>query len=320
LDVRLLLGRDAGEEVAVDKADIAALLALLAALASAIGNVVRQKSAHEVTDKKVGQVALFRMSVRDRLWQLGAVMAIANYVLQAAALSMGSVMLVTGLQVTALLFALPMYARMMHQRVSRWEWVWAAVLAGALAVVVTVGNPTAGHWRASVGTWTMVALTLGPALLLCMLGARIWAGRAIAALLLAVVAGAELALFAVLAKGVVDVLGRDPGAVFRTPELYACILAALAGMIVQQSAYRAGSLTAAMPAMTVAKPVVGSLLGVVVLGETLQAGEDTFFVLLVAAVVMVIATAALARGEAASVQGPRDPLFGTGQPAVATGS
>jgi hypothetical protein len=302
----------------MEKADLAALLALCAALASAIGNVVRQRSAQEITDKPVGHLELFRMSVRDRWWQMGAVAAIANYGLQAAALSMGSVMLVTGLQVTALLFALPMYARLTHQRVARWDWIWAAVLAGALAVVVTVGNPTAGYGRASLETWLVVAMTLGPAVLLCMLGARIWAGRPIAALLLAAVAGSELALFAVLAKGVVDVLGRDASAVFRTPELYACVLAALAGMVLQQSAYRAGSLNAAMPAMTIAKPTVGSLLGVLVLGETLHAGDETVLVLVAAAVVVIVATAALARGEAAAVQAQPETVVATGQPAVAT--
>jgi drug/metabolite transporter (DMT)-like permease len=310
--------RGAGEEIAMDKGDFAVLLALCAALASALGNVARQRSAQTVTDQPVGYVKLFGLSMRDYRWQLGALAAIANYALQAAALSMGSVIVVTGLQVTALLFALPIYARLNHLRITRWEWMWAALLAAALGVILTVGEPSAGRWRASLETWIVVAITLGPALVFCLLGARIWAGRAISAVLLALVSGSSLALFAVLAKGVVDVLGRDAGAVWRTPELYACVLAALAGMVFQQSAYRAGSLTAAMPAMTVAKPTVGSLLGVLVLGETVRAGDETIFVLLVAAAAVIIATAALARGEAAAAQGPRQKAIATGAPAVST--
>ena len=54
-------------------------------------------------------------------------------------------MLVTALQVTSLLFALPIYARLAHHRVTRWEWFWAVMLAGALAVLVTVGDPAAGE-------------------------------------------------------------------------------------------------------------------------------------------------------------------------------
>ncbi len=53
--------------------------------------------------------------------------------------------------------------------------------------------------------------------------------------------------------------------------------------------------------MTVAEPVVGSVLGVVVLGEALRPGDAGWLMLVVAVAVMVVATAALARGEAATV-------------------
>jgi threonine/homoserine efflux transporter RhtA len=51
--------------------------------------------------------------------------------------------------------------------------------------------------------------------------------------------------------------------------------------------------------MTVTEPVVGSVLGIVVLGETLRPGDAGWLTLIVAVAVMVVATAALARGEAA---------------------
>ena len=181
----------------------------------------------------------------------------------------------TGLQVTALLFALPLYARMTGAPVTRWDWSWAAILAAALAVVVTVGNPEAGHSRASLQTWLVVAAVAGPLVGLCLLGARLWPDRAIAAVLLAAVSGASLALFAVLVKGAVDAAKGGIVALLATPELYACIGAAVAGMVFQQSAYRGGPLNASMPTMTVAKPSVGALLGVFVLGETVNSGDET---------------------------------------------
>ncbi|ORV98370.1 DMT family transporter [Mycobacterium kyorinense] len=282
------------------RTDLAALIALCAALASAFGDVIRQRSAQEITDKQVGHLELFGMSLRDPRWWLGGAGAVANYALQAGALALASVMLVTSLQVTALLFALPIYARFTHHRVTRWEWMWAAVLAVALAVVVVVGDPTAGHSRASLETWIMVAIVMGPALVLCVLGARIWSGPA-AAVLLAVVAGSSLALFAVLTKGVVEVLEGGFGAVLRAPEFYAWIPSALAGMIFQQSAFRAGALTASLPTITVAKPVVASALGVIVLGESLRIDGAEGFVLTAAVAMVIIATVALARGEAATI-------------------
>ncbi|OBH02320.1 MULTISPECIES: DMT family transporter [unclassified Mycobacterium] len=283
------------------KVDVAALIALCAALASAVGDVIRQRSAHEITDKEVGHLELFRMSLRDKRWWLGGLAAIVNYSLQAGALAWGSVVLVTALQVTALLFALPIYARLTNYRVTRWEWVWAVVLAAALAVVIIVGDPRSGQERASVSTWLIVAAVMGPALVLCVVGARIWKGRPIAAVLLAVVAGSSLALFAVLTKGVVEEAEHGPGAVLRMPEFVPWLLVALCGMVFQQSAFRAGALTASLPTMTVAKPVVAGVLGVLVLGETLRASGPAALALISSVALVFIATVALARGEAASM-------------------
>ena len=245
-------------------------IALCAALASAIGDVIRQRSAQEITDKEVGHLELFWLSVRDPRWWMGGMGAVANYSLQAGALALGSVMLVTALQVTALLFALPIYARLAHHRVTRWEWTWAVMLAGSLAVLVTVGDPDPGNARGSLGSWLVVAAVMGPVLVLCVLGARLWARSAVAPVLLAVVAGSSLALFAVLTKGAVGAASGGFGAFLRAPESYCLLPAALAGMIFQQSAFRAGALTASLPTVTVAKPMVASLLGILVLGETLQ--------------------------------------------------
>lgn len=290
----------------MSNADLAALIALCAAMASAIGDVIRQRSAQEITDKQVGHLELFRLSLRDTRWWLGGGGAVTNYGLQAAALGLGSVMLVTALQVTSLLFALPIYARLVRQRVTRWEWMWAVLLAAALAVVVTVGHPHAGHSRGSLQTWIVVAVVMGPVLVLCVLAAHIWSGGPAAPVLLAVVAGSSLALFAVLTKGLVEIVGGGFGALLRSPEFYAWVPAALAGMIFQQSSFRAGALTASLPTVTVAKPVVASILGVLVLDETLNADGPQLFALIAAAVLVIVSTIGLARGEAATMAADAD--------------
>ena len=281
--------------------DIAILLALGAALVSALGSVIRQRSAHEIVDRPVGAWELFLLSLRDSRWWLGGAAAVGNYALQAAALSLGSVMLVTALQVTVLLFALPINARITHQRATAWEWVWAALLAVAVAVIVAVGNPTADQQRAPLRTWVVVILVMGPALVLCVLGARIWSG-AVAAVLLALVAGSSLALFAVLTKAVEEAVHGGLGALLRAPELYALIAVALAGMVFQQASFRAGDLTASLPTMTLAKPVVGWILGITVLSEELHVDGVKIVVLVAAVIVMVVSTVALARGEATTME------------------
>lgn len=168
----------------MDKADIAALLAVCAAFFIAIGDVLHQRTAHDVTDEPVSHIDVFMRLLRDRQWWLGSVVAAVGFALQAAALGLGSVLLVQALMVTSLLFALPINARLSHRRVTRWDWTWAALLTAAVAVIVVVGNPTAGHSRALLETWT-----------------------AVIAVLLAMVSGVLWGVFAVLTKGVVDRLG-----------------------------------------------------------------------------------------------------------------
>lgn len=284
----------------MEKADIAALLALGAAFFIAVGDVMHQRTAHDVTDEPVSHLGLFTRLLRDRQWWLGSIVSGVGFGLQAAALGLGSVLLVQAVLVTSLLFALPINARLTHRRVTRFEWVWAGLLAVSVAVIVTVGNPTEGHSRASFETWTLVIAVLGPALVACVIGARVFSGP-VSAVLLAIVSGALWGLFAVLTKGVVDRLDDGILALLKTPELYAWVVVAVAGTAWQQSSFRAGSLTASLPTMTVTEPIVGSVLGVVVLGEALRPGEAGWFTLVVAVAVMVFATAALARGEAATM-------------------
>jgi hypothetical protein len=285
----------------MSEAELAALIALAAALASAIGNVIRQRSAQEVTDKQVGHLTLFGMLLRDKRWWMGGIGDISSYCLLAWALDDGSVLLVMSLQVTALLFALPIYARLARHRITRREWTWAVLLSAALAIVIAVGQPAGGQQQASWQTWLVVAAVLGPPLVLCLLGARIWSDRPIAAVLLGAVAGSLLAVFAVLMKGVVDVLEHHAGDLLQTPQFYAWVFCGVAGMIIHQSAFRAGALTASFPTIIVAKPVLGGALGVIVLEETLGANGPEWFVLAAAAVLVIVATVGLARGEAATM-------------------
>ena len=62
----------------MDTSDIAVLPALGAAFFIAIGDVVHQRTAHEVTDEPVSHVELFTRLLRDRQWWLGSIVAVAG--------------------------------------------------------------------------------------------------------------------------------------------------------------------------------------------------------------------------------------------------
>lgn len=281
----------------MDQVDIAAVLALSSALCVAIGDVLQQRATHRITDTSVGQLQLFAKLARNQRWRWGVLILIGSIVLQAVALDRGSVLLVQALLVLSLLFALPISARLAQRPVTGREWIWAIVLTAAVSVIVTVGNPQAGHSNASLQTWAVVAAMLGPLLVGSIVAARLWGG-APAAVLFAFVSGSLWGIFAVLTKGVVHRLGEGGWTVLGSPELYAWLLVAVGGFAWEQSAFRAGALTASMPTLQVSQPVVAALLGVVVLGETLNTGRGGMVALIAAALVMAAATAELARVDA----------------------
>lgn len=282
------------------RTDLAIACALGAALFIALGDVLQQRSAHEVTDQPVGHIGLFLRLLRDRQWWLGSLLGAAGFGLQAAALGFGSVLLVQALLVSSMLFALPLSARFAGRRITRAQGLWALALTVAIAVIVTEGNPTEGHSRGELEIWAWAILTLGPALALCLAGARKYSGTPRAAVLLGLVSGSLWGVFAVLTKGIVDELDSGIWAVLKMPEIYAWAAVALAATALQQSAFRAGSMAASLPAAAVSEPVVGSVLGVAVLGEAINPGRSGWVAVGLAIAVMIVSTAALARSQAAA--------------------
>jgi hypothetical protein len=103
-----------------------------------------------------------------------------------------------------------------------------------------------------------------------------------------------------LTKGVIDQLSHGIPALLRMPELYVWAVVAVAATALEQSAFRAGPLTASLPAVNVSEPIVGSVLGITVLGETLNTNNIGLVAIGVSVAVMCAATVELARSQAAA--------------------
>jgi hypothetical protein len=275
---------------------LAAALALLAAALFAVAAAVQQWSAEAVPDDRAG-VGLVGTLVRQPLWRAGTCADVGGYVAQAAALGLGSLLLVQPLLVSSLLFALPLSARWAGRRLRRADRVWSALLAATLAVFVVSGEPTAGVDRVGLRAWLPAAAVLGLLVAGCLLGAALRRGTA-RAVLLAVATGVLYGLAAALTKGVVDLLGHGLLAVLTSAETYGLALALAAGTFLQQAAFQAGDLGASLPAVTVGEPVVAAAIGIGVLQEHLQADGAEWVLIAGLVAVMVMATVALARSSA----------------------
>jgi drug/metabolite transporter (DMT)-like permease len=281
---------------------LAAGLALVAAVLFAVASVVQQRSAAQVDDEQARGLRLVLALTRRPLWWAGTLSDTGGYVAQAAALGVGSLVLVQPLLVTSLLFALPLGAAWAGRRLGRREWLWAVLLAAALAVFVVAGQPTAGTDRAGLRQWLPAAVLLGIVVAVCLLGAATRRGT-VRALLLAVVTGIAYGVGAALTKGVVSTLHDGPVAVLGSWETYVLVVALTGGTLLQQSAFQAGDLGASLPAVTVGEPVVAVGIGIGVLHEQLHADGPEWVLLGATVVVLVAATVGLARSAARAAAG-----------------
>nr|WP_242484666.1 DMT family transporter [Rhodococcus sp. MS16] len=275
------------------------MFAIGAAVCIAIGTVVRQRTAAVVPDDSIGALGPITTLVHSPIWWLGTIVGMVGYALQAAALGLGSLLLVQPLLVLSLLFALPLGARFSGRTISAREWLWAAALTTSVAVLIIVGDPRPGQPRAETHHWVMITLIGLPFVALCLFGAHRRTGSA-RALLLGIAGGSLFGVAAVLTKGVVHLVTLGPSAVLTSFEFYALVAVAAVATSVQQSAFQAGDLQASLPATTIMEPVIASLLGFVVLGEYLDADRKVAAVLALAVVAMIAATVALARNAAGS--------------------
>lgn len=273
--------------------------ALAGAVFTAIGIVMRQRATMDVpVDQGVSGLMVSTL-VRRPLWWAGTGSAFVGYAFQALALARGSLTLVAPLLMSALLFALPLSARLAHRRVSRADWGWALLLTLALAVFVSLARTRPGDYEGSA--WTAVFVAAGAAVFVAgcvLLASRMSDWRR--AILLGFGVGVLFGVVAVLTKIVMQFVTEGDAAELRTsPVPYMLIAAAVAATLLQQSAFHAGSLQTSVPVMLVLEPMVAVLLGQVVLGEHLEVGTGSAVALGIAIAAMTAATIALGRDEGA---------------------
>jgi drug/metabolite transporter (DMT)-like permease len=259
--------------------------------------VLQQRAASEVPDDESPRGGLMRRLVRRPMWLAGVGADTAGFGVQAAALGLGSLVLVQPLLVTSLLFALPIGAVWGGRRLRVADWVWASVLTVGLAIFVVVGDPTEGAERASVRHWLVAAAVIVPLAAVCVLGSSRSRGVR-RAVLLAIVAGVLYGVTAALTKSAVGLLGDGIVDFLTSWEPYALAVAAVAGTYANQAAFQAGRLEASLPAITVLEPVVAVVLGMTLLDEQVRAGGWRWLLIGIAAAGMLAASIALPRAAA----------------------
>ncbi|MER6624932.1 DMT family transporter [Streptomyces sp. NPDC000931] len=277
------------------------VLALLAALSNAAASVLQRRAAADEPEGGTGvrqAVRWLGKVLRRPYWVAGAGMLALSTVLQAAALGVGSLALVQPLMAAELLFTLVVGSVVFHRRPDPRTWLAFAALAAGLAVFLISVAPTAGRSTASAGRWLVTAGAVLGAVVVLVVTARAVRGAPRAGLL-GLASAVSFSLTAALLK---EVTGRIPdgvGAVLGTWPVYATAVAGAVAFLLLQSAFRAGTLAASQPALTLGDALTSVALGWALFGEQITLGVRVVPALLGVAL-MGAGTVGLARAPSVS--------------------
>jgi drug/metabolite transporter (DMT)-like permease len=250
--------------------ELAAVLALLAAVSFALAATLWQKAALSLTGASLRHPKSFLVLLTRWVWLLGLVAQIVGVALQAAALDRGRVSIIQPLLVTTVIWALPLGYFLTHQAIGGREVSGAAIIVVGLALFASFGDPAAGVNNAPGSDWAAAILVIGAACAALLLFAN-RGSLSTRAALLGTIAGLLYGLSATLMKPVVEGVHAEGLAdVIAGWEFWVWAAAGIVGFFVQQLSLATGRLVPSVATVSVANPVVSVLLGALVLQERLD--------------------------------------------------
>ncbi|ANH94882.1 MULTISPECIES: DMT family transporter [unclassified Streptomyces] len=250
------------------------VLALFAALSNASASVLQRRAA---TDEAPGGSGIRQSArwlgrvLRRPYWLAGAALLGLSTILQAAALAVGSLSLVQPLMASELLFTLAVGSVVFRSRPDWRTWLAFAALAVGLSLFLGAASPSEGRPTAEPRLWLLV----GPAVLALVAvftaASRLVRGAPRAGLL-GLASAVSFAGTAALLKEVMGRLGQGVPAVLASWPPYATLVVGVLSFLLLQSAFRAGSLTASQPALTLGDALTSVVLGWVLFEEYIGLG------------------------------------------------
>jgi hypothetical protein len=250
---------------------LAVAFAVASAFGYALASVYQQRSASKLPSSASFDPAVLLRLARSRRWLLSMIPVTGGYVLQAAALDLGRLVIVEPVFPVGLLFALLLAARAEGRHLTQAEWTAAVAAIAGLGVFVVAAQPSGGDRTASAGPLGLTAAgAVGVALLCCLMAAKVSAPRR--ALMLSIGGGIGVGVMDALTKTVATLAGTHRLGIFTDVRLYLLALVGLLTFTMQQNAFRAAGLSASLPSFAVLEPVVGSILGLAIYHERVGSG------------------------------------------------
>ncbi|MFA5889802.1 MAG: DMT family transporter [Actinomycetota bacterium] len=280
---------------------IPVFIALVAAVVVGVGASHQQVAARQEEPHAVMDPRLVLRLLRRRRWLIGVAITLGGFGLQAAAIATGRLVVVEPLLATQVLFALLASVRHSGLSLGRREWFGAAATVVGVGGFLVVAAPTASDSASQFVPWSV---PLGGVAVVVIIGvmaaSRMGASRR--ALTLALLAGLAFGCSDALIKLVSRIVGDlGVGALLGHWGLWAWLVISPVAFLLQQSAYHASHLAAALPGTSSLQPTTAALLGVAMFGEHVRGGGavpvEVALVALALAGVVLLASSPLIEGE-----------------------
>jgi drug/metabolite transporter (DMT)-like permease len=275
------------------------LFAVVAAFCNA-ANVITQHAASISAPKRETGLRLVRYLFRQPLWLIGWIAAVGGFGFQALALHDGQLSVVQPLLVTELVFVLVLRRVWIRQDVARAAWAAGIVVCAALALFLSVAEPSGGKSTPTTTDWLAALLVFGGAIAAGVaIGTHGSPQRRAAAF--ATAGSLAWALMAVFLKTTTDTLtAAGLGGLFLTWPLYALAATAISATLLEQSALHVGPLSVSQPLLVIINPLASIFLSIWLFDERFTASPGRVVVAIFAFAVLAIGVVELSRAA------PRD--------------
>jgi drug/metabolite transporter (DMT)-like permease len=248
---------------------VAQLLALGAACLFALAATLQQRGALGMGEVSLRSPRSFVRLALQAWWLVGTLALLAGYVLQAVALDRGRLAVVQPLLVTTIVFALPLGYLLTAQPVNRTQVLAAGLVVVGLALFAVVGDAAQGNDDAPSSQWAVAiaVLTVASGLLVVLGGSGSAARKA-----------GYYGACAGLLYGLSASLWKPTGAsldsggltgMLSNWEFWAFAAAGILAFLVQQVSLATGRLAPSVAMTSVLNPLVGILIGTLLLDERL---------------------------------------------------
>ena len=248
---------------------MAAALALIAAFCFALAATLQQRGALGLPTISLADPKSLLRLAGNVTWLVGTLVLVTGYLFQAGALDRGRLVVIQPLLVTTIVFALPLGYFLTKQHVGRREVIGAIVVLCGLALFVYFGDPAGGNENASNAQWALAFAVLGAFSAVLFVFGR-GGDLSKKAAVYGTVAGIMFGLSSALTKPTLEFLHESVGTMLSHWECYALAIAGIGGFVLQQVSLGTGRLAPSVATVSVANPVVGILIGVLLLDERLS--------------------------------------------------